>query len=167
MLEAAGFNAYEVSNHARGEAARSRHNLIYWRGGDYLGVGPGAHGRLTTPDSARWSTLTPSRIADYIARVETTGHGVAERVRLSPIEAAQERLLMGLRTDEGVALDELAALHLDPEMIRSTCAGTGCCEADRRPGGPDRHPATAAALLDRITLELARKRARTPAAASG
>jgi oxygen-independent coproporphyrinogen-3 oxidase len=151
VLSAAGFDAYEVSNHARGAAARSRHNLIYWRGGDYIGVGPGAHGRITTADGARWSTLTPSRISDYVARVETTGCGVAERERLSPLEAAQERLLMGLRTVEGVALDELAALQLDPAMIEHLrSAGMLQATADRliatRQGR---------ALLDRITLELA------------
>ena len=52
VLQAEGFDAYEISNHARGPAARSRHNLIYWRGGDYVGVGPGAHGRLTLGDVA-------------------------------------------------------------------------------------------------------------------
>ena len=86
VLAAAGFEAYEVSNHAIGAATRSRHTLISWRGGDNLGVGPGAHGRITT-DGARWSTLTPSRIADYVARVETAGCGVGERERLSPVEA--------------------------------------------------------------------------------
>ncbi len=117
MLEAAGFDAYEVSNHARGPAARSRHNLIYWRGGDYLGVGPGAHGRITDEAGARWATLTPARIADYVRRVETAGCGLAERTRLSPREAALERLLMGLRTDEGVALAELAPLSPDPAAV--------------------------------------------------
>ena len=151
VLGAAGFDAYEVSNHARGAAARSRHNLIYGRGGDYIGGGPGAHGRITTADGARWSTLTPSRISDYVACVETTGCGVAERERLSPLEAAQERLLMGLRTVEGVALDELAALQLDPAMIEHLrSAGMLQATADRliatRQGR---------ALLDRITLELA------------
>ncbi len=155
VLGAAGFEAYEVSNHARGEAARSRHNLIYWRGGDYLGVGPGAHGRLTTEDGARWSTLTSVRIADYVAGVETTGCGVAERERLSPSEAALERLLMGLRTVEGVALAELAALGLQPATIEGL-ASNGLLETDgrrlivTRPGR---------AVLDRITLELARSTA--------
>ena len=145
------FDAYEVSNHARGAAARSRHNLIYWRGGDYLGVGPGAHGRITTPDGARWSTLTPSRIAGYVARVESTGCGVAERERLSPLEAAQERLLMGLRTVEGVAVHELTALRLDPAMIEQL-RGAGMLEP-----AADRLIAThhGRALLDRTTLELA------------
>jgi putative oxygen-independent coproporphyrinogen III oxidase len=164
VLGAAGFEAYEVSNHARGAAARSRHNLIYWRGGDYLGVGPGAHGRITTPDRARWSTLTPARIADYVARVEAAGCGVAERERLSPVEAAQERLLMGLRTVEGVALDELAALRLDPAMIeRLRSAGMLEAIADRLIATRNGR-----ALLDRITLELAQSALElAPGAASG
>ena len=150
-LSAAGFEAYEVSNHARGEGARSRHNLIYWRGGDYLGVGPGAHGRLTTPDGARWSTLTPTRIADYVASVETAGCGAAERTRLSAGEEAQERLLMGLRTVEGVALDELAALELDAATIAHFRA-EGLLAVT-----PARLIATrnGRQVLDRLTLELA------------
>jgi len=155
VLGAAGFDAYEVSNHARGETARSRHNLIYWRGGDYLGVGPGAHGRLTTPDGARWSTLTPARIADYVARVATARCGVAERERLSPSEAALERLLMGLRTVEGVALAELAALALDPATIDRLASG------EYIEAGADRLVVTrrGRAVLDRITLELAQSAA--------
>ena len=125
VLDGAGFDAYEVSNHARGAAARSRHNLIYWRGGDYLGVGPGAHGRITDA-GARWATLTPARIADYVARVETAGCGVAERTRLSPREAALERLLMGLRTVEGVALAELGAAGARPRRRRTPWSADGC-----------------------------------------
>jgi oxygen-independent coproporphyrinogen-3 oxidase len=113
LLGAAGFEAYEVSNHARGLAARSRHNLAYWRGWDYLGVGPGAHGRLSLA-GGRVATATERKVGDYIARVDTTGAGVVDRSRLSPREAATERLLMGLRTDEGVAWGDLAALELDP-----------------------------------------------------
>ncbi len=163
VLSAAGFEAYEVSNHAHGAAARSRHNLIYWRGGDYLGVGPGAHGRITTADGARWSTLTPSRIADYVARVETAGCGVAERVRLTPYEAALERLLMGLRTDEGVALTELGALRLDPVTVEQLRDGALLERGERlivtRRGR---------AVLDRITLELAQSALElAPGAASG
>jgi oxygen-independent coproporphyrinogen-3 oxidase len=113
LLSAAGFMAYEVSNHARGPDARSRHNLAYWRGWDYLGVGPGAHGRLTLA-GGRVATTTARKVGDYIAKVEATGAGVVERSQLSAREAATERLLMGLRTDEGIAWSELAALGLGP-----------------------------------------------------
>ena len=150
VLSAGGLFAYEVSNHARSLAARSRHNLIYWRGGDYLGIGPGAHGRLTA-DGARWATLTPRRVAEYVARLDATGDSLLERTRLAPREAALERLLMGLRTVEGVALAELADLAPDPESIqRMTRAGLlepaeGRLIVTRR----------GRAVLDRITLELA------------
>jgi len=150
MLSAAGLSAYEVSNHARSLAARSRHNLIYWRGGDYLGVGPGAHGRLTA-DGARWATLTPRGVADYVARVEAKGAGLVERTRLSPREAALERLLMGLRTVEGVAIAELTDLAPSPESIRQmTVAGLFEPVDGQLIVTPRGRP-----LLDRITLELA------------
>ncbi|MGZ8369743.1 MAG: radical SAM family heme chaperone HemW, partial [Caulobacteraceae bacterium] len=74
VLEAAGFTAYEVSNHARGEAARSRHNLAYWRGEDYAGVGPGAHGRLTL-NGARTATEAERGVGAYIAAVTERGVG--------------------------------------------------------------------------------------------
>lgn len=112
VLEAAGFEAYEVSNHARGEAARSRHNLVYWRGQDYVGVGPGAHGRLAL-HGVRTATEAARKVGDYIGNVRETGLGFREPERLSPVEAAEERLLMGLRTYEGVGFEELAALGLD------------------------------------------------------
>lgn len=71
LCEAAGLPAYEVSNHAR-PGAESRHNLIYWRGGDYAGVGPGAHGRLTFP-TGRWATEAPRAPAAWLERVERDG----------------------------------------------------------------------------------------------
>ncbi len=110
-LEALGFHAYEVSNHARGPASRARHNLVYWRGEDYVGVGPGAHGRLTRPDGVRLASEAEARIPAYIARVDATGTA-ATFTEQSPLDRAEERLLMGLRTDEGLALDEVAALPL-------------------------------------------------------
>lgn len=113
VLEAAGFDAYEVSNHARGPAARSRHNLVYWRGVDYVGVGPGAHGRLSLPHG-RVATTAKARIADYLAAVARDGTGF-EREDLSAVEAAEERLLLGLRIDDGVAFSEMAALDLSAD----------------------------------------------------
>ena len=111
VLSAAGFEAYEVSNHARGEAARSRHNLVYWRGQDYVGVGPGAHGRLSLR-GVRMATEAAAGVGDYIRNVGETGLGFREPEALSPVEAAEERLLMGLRTYEGVGFGEVAALGL-------------------------------------------------------
>ena len=116
VLEAAGFDAYEVSNHARGEAARSSHNLHVWRGGDYVGVGPGAHGRLTL-DGVRTATVAHRGIADYMTGVAANAPWI-ERDGQSPLEAAEERLLLGLRTVEGVSLSDLAALDLTPDQGR-------------------------------------------------
>jgi oxygen-independent coproporphyrinogen-3 oxidase len=115
LLSAAGYEAYEISNHARGVAARSRHNLVYWRGEDYVGVGPGAHGRLTL-EGARWALEAPRGVRDYIAAVNRRDAD-ATRHRLTAREAALERLLMGLRTVEGVALAALAPLDIPPERI--------------------------------------------------
>ena len=109
-LSAAGFEAYEVSNHARTPADRSRHNLLYWRGGDWLGAGPGAHGRLTL-GGVRTGQACPSRPADYIAAVGR-GEGAGETEVLSGRDAAVERVLSGLRLAEGVAFAELGVLGL-------------------------------------------------------
>ena len=120
VLSAAGFEAYEVSNHARGRAARSRHNLIYWRGQDYLGIGPGAHGRITAA-AGRAATQTYPDIKAYLTVVEALGHGLEGRETLTPEEAAEERLLMGLRIDEGVLRAELKPLPLSalPDLVRA------------------------------------------------
>jgi oxygen-independent coproporphyrinogen-3 oxidase len=151
VLQAAGFDAYEVSNHARGEAARSRHNLIYWQGHDYVGVGPGAHGRITDDGGARQATHAAARPADYIARVAETGVGFATPEILSPRETAQERLLSGLRITDGVPLADVAALEIAPERI-GDLVRLGLLADD-----PDRLRATAAGrlVLDRLTTELA------------
>lgn len=113
VLSAAGFDAYEVSNHARGPAARSAHNLHVWRGGDYLGLGPGAHGRLTL-GGVRTATVAHRRIADYVAGVEA-GAPWSDREDLTPADAAEERLLLALRTTEGAPADLLSALDLSLE----------------------------------------------------
>lgn len=99
---AAGVPAYEISNHAR-PGAESRHNLIYWRYGDYAGVGPGAHGRLDL-NGVRTATAAiklPERWRDTVAK---NSHGFAERTPVSNDEAAREHLLMNLRLGEGVDL---------------------------------------------------------------
>ena len=113
VLAAAGFDAYEVSNHARGPAARSSHNLHVWRGGDYLGVGPGAHGRLTL-DGVRTATVAHRRIADYVAGVSDLTPW-SEQDAQTPADDAEERLLLALRTTEGAPVALLSALGLSPE----------------------------------------------------
>jgi len=100
-LEAAGLAAYEISNHARPGAA-CRHNLVYWRYGDYVGVGPGAHGRLTI-DGAKFATRQRRAPESWIAAAEKRGHGSEEPMRLADSERSEEMLMMGLRLAEGVA----------------------------------------------------------------
>jgi oxygen-independent coproporphyrinogen-3 oxidase len=147
VLGEAGFEAYEVSNHARGSDARSRHNLLYWRGDDYVGVGPGAHGRLTT-DQERWEWIAPRGLADYIAAVK--GDTIVPR-RLDRREAAQERLLMGLRTSEGIAISDL----ISPERVAANLeALVAAGLVDVAAGRLSVLPA-GRLVLDRITLDLA------------
>ena len=112
VLSSAGFDAYEVSNHARGPAARSSHNLHVWRGGDYLGLGPGAHGRLTL-DGVRTATVAHRRIADYVAGVSAAAPW-SDRDAQPPADAAEERFLLALRTTEGAPAALLSALDLSP-----------------------------------------------------
>jgi putative oxygen-independent coproporphyrinogen III oxidase len=100
LLEKAGLPAYEISNHAR-PGAESRHNLVYWRYEDYVGVGPGAHGRLTA-DGAKTATRQEKVPETWVAKVRALGHGTAERLPIGADEAATEALLMGLRLSEGI-----------------------------------------------------------------
>lgn len=110
VLGRAGFEAYEVSNHARGIPGRSAHNLHVWRGGDYLGLGPGAHGRLTL-DGVRTATVAHRNIAAYVQGV-AAGAPWSDADRQDPMEAAEERILLGLRTVEGAAVADLATLDI-------------------------------------------------------
>jgi oxygen-independent coproporphyrinogen-3 oxidase len=148
MLDAAGLPAYEISNHARpGEA--SRHNLTYWRYGDYVGIGPGAHGRLSGMSGmggAKAATRQRRLPEAWLKAVEADGHATEEVVPLTRAERFEEMLMMGLRLSEGVALqairDETGAglsdqvdaaqlarladgcfLELDDERLRATASG--------------------------------------------
>lgn len=115
----AGFTAYEISNHARSEGARALHNLIYWRSGDWIGVGPGAHGRVTH-DGARIASEAQRRPADYIDAVRERGVGWITDTNLTGEEAADEVLIMGLRTHEGVDAGRFEALRgrpINPDAI--------------------------------------------------
>jgi putative oxygen-independent coproporphyrinogen III oxidase len=108
MTERAGLPAYEISNHAA-PGQESRHNLLYWRYGEYVGVGAGAHGRLVL-DGRRHAIVTERQPERWLEHVETMGHGAVEITPLSPAEQADEALLMGLRLAEGLDLDRLAAV---------------------------------------------------------
>ncbi|WP_371055873.1 radical SAM family heme chaperone HemW [Rhodosalinus sp. K401] len=109
----AGMHGYEISNHAR-PGAESRHNLIYWRYGDYAGIGPGAHGRLTlgTRRIGTDTELAPDAWLDMAER----GHGWRSTEPLAAADEAAECLMMGLRLREGVSLSRLASL--DPNAVR-------------------------------------------------
>ena len=108
MTERAGLPPYEISNHAAA-GEECRHNLLYWRYGEYAGVGPGAHGRVVV-DGARRATTTERHPERWATLVESRSHGLAEVVPLTSAEEADEALLMGLRLAEGLDLDRLAAL---------------------------------------------------------
>lgn len=107
LCEARGLPAYEVSNHAT-PGQESRHNLTYWRYGDYAGIGPGAHGRLTV-DGRKIATVAERNPALWAARVSDGGYGVAEQEEIGRQLQAEEMLLMGLRLREGLNLEALQA----------------------------------------------------------
>lgn len=103
VTSAAGLPAYEVSNHAASPAHQSRHNLTYWRGGDWIGVGPGAHGRISV-GGGRYASEAERRPDAYIANVQALRNGWSDAGRLEPVEIARELLAMGLRAGEGIDL---------------------------------------------------------------
>ena len=108
LCDAASLPAYEISNHARaGEEAR--HNLLYWRYGEYAGVGPGAHGRIIVPEG-RLALSAERDPAKWAALVNNSkGNGLAQREILSDEEQAEEMLMMGMRVNEGLDLERFAA----------------------------------------------------------
>jgi oxygen-independent coproporphyrinogen-3 oxidase len=100
LTEAAGLPAYEVSNHAR-HGHESQHNLLYWRYGEYAGVGPGAHSRLISGEN-RIALITEKHPETWRQKVQGGGHGIVSEEVISSEEQQRERLLMGLRIGEGV-----------------------------------------------------------------
>jgi len=113
-----GFEAYEVSNHAK-SGAQSRHNMVYWTGGDYIGIGPGAHGRLTL-SGQRYATEAPRTPAMWLERVRT-GMNSETVDALSPAEQGMEYLMMGLRVSAGINLQRYRAISgedLSPTKIK-------------------------------------------------
>jgi putative oxygen-independent coproporphyrinogen III oxidase len=116
ITAAIGMPAYEVSNHAA-PGAESRHNLTYWRYGDYAGIGPGAHGRLTM-GASKIATATERKPEEWLKLVEENGHGMIDQEILGYDEQADELLLMGLRLKEGIDLvrwQSLSGREPDPE----------------------------------------------------
>jgi putative oxygen-independent coproporphyrinogen III oxidase len=149
----AGLPAYEVSNHAR-PGRECRHNLIYWKGHEYAGIGPGAHGRLDM-GAARYATATEKRPEAWLARVEERGHGLITDEPLSQDEVADEYLLMGLRLVEGIdpaRFARLAGRTLDAERIALLHA-QGLIEATSR--GTLRASRAGFPVLDAVVADLA------------
>jgi oxygen-independent coproporphyrinogen-3 oxidase len=107
-----GFDHYEVSNFAK-TGHKSEHNLSYWRGYDYVGVGPGAHGRLTH-DGVKFATISAMRPSTYIQKIVELGTGLIENDALSSLEQAEEYVLMALRIDEGLSLNRYAEISAVP-----------------------------------------------------
>lgn len=127
----AGLPAYEISNHAR-PGAESRHNLTYWRYGDYAGVGPGAHGRR-----GGLATMRHKKPENWMAAVTRNGHGLQIEDLLVPHERAVEALVMGLRIAEGVDLPRIDALAggaapIEPRVLARLCEqGLAVLEGER------------------------------------
>lgn len=153
VCTARGLPAYEISNHAR-PGAQCRHNLLYWRAGEYAGIGPGAHGRLDL-GPRRHATATERRPESWLMRVEGVGHGVTSDEALTRSERADEFLLMGLRLAEGIAparFAEIAGRPLDPARIASLRAD---CLLEEDRDGSLRVTLEGFPVLDAIVADLA------------
>lgn len=148
-----GLPVYEISNHAR-PGAECRHNLVYWRYGEYAGVGPGAHGRLVTTDG-RMAHSTEKRPEIWLERVESEGHGLIEDERLNAEAQGDEYLLMGLRLVEGIDPAVFAALsgrELDARRVESLIEEKLLAP---KPGGKLACTPEGALLLDAVVADLA------------
>ncbi len=133
ICAAAGFAQYEVSNFAK-DGSGSRHNLIYWRAGDYAGIGPGAHGRLTL-GGTKYATVAKRVPGDWLKAVAVRGSGEEPRVAIPKEEQATEYLMMSLRLSEGLDLaryERLAGSPLQREALSSLIdLGLVTCEGGR------------------------------------
>ena len=158
MTQAAGLAAYEVSNHAS-PGKECRHNMLYWRYGEYAGVGPGAHARLIGQNAARTAIVTERHPETWLSMVRSQGNGIVDHEQISPADAAVECLLMGLRTAEGLSvprLEAIAGAPLDLQALADLDAG-GFIRVETGPHG--RIIATPAgrqvlnAVIERIALD--------------
>jgi putative oxygen-independent coproporphyrinogen III oxidase len=153
VCAAAGLSAYEISNHAR-EGAQCRHNLVYWRGDEYAGIGPGAHGRIEQ-DGRRIATATEKRPESWLMRVEGFGHGLVVDEILTREERADEYLLMGLRLAEGIdpqRFEALSGRRLDEKRI-AILRAEGAVETTS--SGHLRVTQAAFPILDAVVADLA------------
>lgn len=150
ICAAHGLPGYEISNHAR-PGCESRHNLIYWRYGDYIGIGPGAHGRISIAGQ-RWATECPRAPGAWLDAVGT-GSGEQPRERLTREDTVAEHMMMGMRLHEGLDIDRhkfLAGHPLDPTKLDSL-QELGMIEID---GSRLRATAQGRAVLNAILREL-------------
>ena len=153
VCDAAGLPAYEISNHAV-PGAECRHNLVYWRYGEYAGVGPGAHGRLRQADG-RHALATERAPEVWLEKVESWGDGLTVDDVLTSEEEGDEMLIMGLRLAEGIDLDRycrLAGRVLDPARLNDLLAN-GMVE--RTGGGYLRATRAGFYVLDAVVADLA------------
>ncbi len=109
MMQHAGLPAYEISNHAK-LGQECRHNLTYWYYGPYIGIGPGAHGRVRTTDGALLATRTHRAPEEWLKRVQQSGHALTDATPVPLPEQKDEMLLMGLRTKDGLSRARLRTL---------------------------------------------------------
>ena len=155
-MEAAGFAAYEVSNHGRaGDVCR--HNLAYWRYDDYVGIGPGAHGRIRPAGCERQAVRQHAGPERWLAAVAGCGHGTAETRAVSADEQAREMLMMGLRLAEGVSESRLRArTGCAPDRALDRAGLARLCRAGYVERDGERLRATAAGrpLLNSLLVEL-------------
>lgn len=124
VLGDANYDRYEVSNFVRTTADQSRHNKLYWRGEDYVGVGPGAHGRLTVNDQ-RLATVSSLKPHDYIEQGASFTSPLTSREKMDPAARAEEYVLMGMRVFEGISLERFSALagfKLSTNTVNLLCA---------------------------------------------
>ena len=148
-----GLPVYEISNHAR-PGAECRHNLVYWRYGEYAGIGPGAHGRLVTADG-RMAHSTEKRPEAWLASVEAEGHALVEDELLNAEAQGDEYLLMGLRLVEGIdpaIFSALSGRELKAQRVESLIDDGLLAH---KPGGKLACTPDGALLLDAVVADLA------------
>ena len=149
MTSAAGIPAYEISNYARA-GHESRHNLTYWRYGDYAGVGPGAHGRRLG-----MRTVRHRKPENFLSGVRRNGHGISEEEPLSPFEGADEALVMALRLSEGMDADAIAERFSFETIVDWSKVERLVASGHLRRDGPRIAPTLAGRLLlDHILAEI-------------
>lgn len=152
LTDKAGLANYEISNHAA-PGQESRHNLLYWRYGEYAGVGPGAHSRLAEAENRR-ALIAEKHPETWRKLVQDQGHGVISGTVVPPADQASEYLLMGLRIAEGIDMDRYAALA-GREIDSSKLAGMTSMGLIKRHGQRLMATADGRKLLNAVIAELA------------